>query len=130
MIIVGLFLTACSQPLEDEPPRLQIVLRASEGVFLADWRGHHLQPKLLTDFGGTVRIVGGVTSAVDDIIGVVGSPSDTDKNTVYLIDRSTGSYQKVFDEWPVSHVAIAPSKKSIAFISTGRKVHVYDFTEH
>lgn len=130
VIILGLVVTACSPSSEEITPNVQIVLSDKQGVFLADWRGRNLQPKLLTDFDGTVLIQEGWTSAVDDMIGVVGSPSGTHKVTVYLINPSTGKYQKVFDEWPVGAIAIAPNKKSIAFISTDSRVYVYDLTEH
>lgn len=131
VVILGLLLTECSPSSEEESPRPQIVLSGSRGVFLADWRGYNLRPKLLTDFSGVVEIIAGSASVANHIIGIVGSPSDTrtdtPKRAVYLIDPSTGRYEKVF-EGPVNAIAIAPDKKSIALLS--KDVLLYDLTEH
>lgn len=127
VIIFGLVLTACGPTSEGDAPRLQIVLSDNGGVYVADWLARNLRPKLLTDFGGTVRVQAGSPSVGGDMIGVVGSPSDTRKDTVYLIDPSTGKYQKVFDELPIHTIAIAPNQKSIALLSTD--VLEYDLTK-
>ncbi len=100
--IVALLLllgTACGQIWRPVPPGLQIVLADSRRVFLADWRGGDLDPRLLTDFTGVARLSPGSMSAAADVIGVAGASAEGGRVTSYfLIDALTGAYRKVFEE--------------------------------
>jgi len=106
---------------------MQIVLSEpsdSPRVYLADWLGRSLKPRLLTEFPANMHVRDTSTSPGDNLLAVlVRLPRNREwKWQLYLIDPLTGRYEKAFEDegLGIGPIAIAPGNQSIAFLSGGQ----------
>ena len=96
--------TACNSSSPEGRPPMQIVLLESfdsPRVYVADWLGHRLNPRLLTELPTSMRVVDATTSSGNNILAVVARRPPEDggwKWEVYLLDPLTGRNEKVYED--------------------------------